>query len=106
MACRWSPPQSPSWASPTGSSSSADAPEVGLSWLFAATGERSGLLDWPPYVVHELRAGQTVLVEVAVFNAGDRAGTNARWNFVVDESIRLDWQGHEAAHRLVSFNDR
>lgn len=81
-------------------------PEVGFSWLFASTGDRSGLLDWPPNVVHDLRAGETVLVEIAVFNAGDRAGTNARWNFVVDKSIRLEWQGRPDAHRLVSFNDR
>jgi hypothetical protein len=81
-------------------------PEVGFNWLFAETGERSGLVDWPPETVQELRAGETVLVEIVVFNAGDRAGTNARWNFVADESVRLEWQGNEAAHRLVSFNDR
>lgn len=27
-------------------------------------------------------------------------------NFVVDDSVRLEWQGNEAAHRLVAFNDR
>lgn len=81
-------------------------PEVSFGWLFAMSGERPGLKDWPSDVVHELRAGETVLVEIAVFNAGDRAGTNARWNFVVDESVRLEWQGNESARRLVSFNGR
>jgi hypothetical protein len=80
-------------------------PEVGFSWLYASSGARSELADWPPDVIVELPAGETVLVEIAVFNAGDRAGTNARWNFVVDESIRLEWQGNPDAHRLVSFND-
>lgn len=53
-------------------------PEVAFSWLFATNGERSGLVNWPPEIVHELRPGETVLVQITVVNAGDRAGTNTR----------------------------
>jgi hypothetical protein len=77
-------------------------PEIGFHWEFSADGDPAKLAVWPPDYVPEIDPTQPFLVQAAILNTGDKAGSDTLTNFVAPECFDLCQLGRPDAEHLTS----
>src|SRR6266536_1430637 len=64
-------------------------PEILIQWWFSPDGDPAHSISWAPDHVPEVKAGQPFLVDAAIQNTGDMAGSDTLINFVVPDCLEL-----------------
>jgi hypothetical protein len=80
-------------------------PEARFLWRFSQDANPAYLAGWPPGHVPEVTAGQSFLVDAAIQNAGDKAGSDTLINFVVPDCFELRQRRKPEEEPLVAAND-
>jgi hypothetical protein len=80
-------------------------PEVLIRWWFSPDGDPAHSATWPPDHVPEIKAGQPFLVDAAIQNTGDMAGSDTLINFVVPDCFELCQRRTPEEEPLVAGND-
>jgi hypothetical protein len=79
-------------------------PEAQFQWRYSSDGDPANLDSWPADYVPEIQPDQSVLVEAAIKNVGDRAGQSLLVNFVVPDCYDLRKYGEPEITARVSAN--
>jgi hypothetical protein len=79
-------------------------PEVGFLWKFSPDGDPAKSSVWPAESVPEINPAQPFLVEAAILNTGDKAGSDTLINFVVPHGFDLRDLSRPEAKHLTSTN--
>jgi hypothetical protein len=80
-------------------------PEAGFLWWFSPEGDPAHSTSWPPNYVPEVKAGQPFLVDAAIQNTGDMAGSDTLINFVAPDCFELRQRRKPEEEPLVAGND-
>lgn len=79
-------------------------PEARFQWRISLDGDAANLTVWEPALVPDVEHGQEILVEAAIMNVGDKAGSDTLLNFVTPDVVELTDFNNPTARPLRSTN--